>query len=1423
MEKILGLDLGTNSIGWAIRDTSETENQIIDKGVLTFDKGVGEGKSGEFPLVQKRTESRSKRRNYQAEKYRKWALLETLIEQKLCPLTVEELDEWRKYTKGVGRKYPQSDAFIQWLRFDFDGDGKPDFERLGFSKHESYYLFRMLIVSDEEQHREIFQDNPQILGRVLYQLVQRRGYRGRDDEDEEAKTILKGSEKNGTKGVEAIMPLIQEYQTLGAALYHLSKDKNERIRKRYNLRTDYEHELKEICRVQNLNDLFYKKLWKAIVWQRPLRSQKGLVGYCTLETPAKNESNKFIKAGKKRCPVSHPLYEEFRTWVFINNLKIKLPENIDKTTALKENIYPLFYKSSRDFKLSSINKELRKLGGSILSKHSKGSKNKEDDTKVISCTLLNSFKDALGDDWKEKHGWEEVLFDKIKPCKYSFEDIWHILFTFNSKEKLKEFAIEKLGIDEELSEKFSKIKLQQGYATLSLSAIKKILPYLYHGFIYSEAVYLANLHKVLGKDIKIDDGLIKTFSSEIEKIIKQQNHDKQLINIVNSLISDQINSGFAFSTDADYQLTDDDKNEIEKKIISAFGASTWNDKTETEKQENIEYISKEYLTFLQSYRTMERKETYLKSERLHDKIFDYLKDIYDVPEENKKHLWHPSEQETYEEATTKNNIPVLGKPQPISNGFKNPMALKTLHKLRGLMNYLLQEEKIDEDTRVVIEIARELNDANRRKAIEKWQRDREKENNEYKKIIDEINQECQTSYDREDKTLIDKIRLWKEQEMHCPYTGEMINMCDLFNGLKYDFEHTVPASMSFDNELKNLTIASSKYNREIKNNRIPFDCPNYTEEKIILGITSKPILSTLELMFGEITIEEKISKGENKRTVTSERTDQIKGQIDFWINESKKASTKDRKDYCIQQRHLNKFELEYWRKKLETFTIKEYKAGWRNSQLKDTQVVTKYALPFLKTVFKKVEVQKGSVTDDFRKIYKIQPRLEKKKRDKHSHHAIDAMVLTLIPSAAIRDKILFRYNEANDKNLHYHESVRQWDNFNGQLIKQSIEDETLINFQAEYRTITDTYKNVRKRGKQQFVKEKKEDGKWHYKLDESGKKISIIAKGDTIRGQLHKETFFAAIKQPQYKELNDKFIPETDGKGNFIFQKNKKRDDDIFIATKILLSDFEKLEDLEIIIDPNLKQYLKKEIQARINEGKTFTQATENLFAFGKEKDRNGNQINPLRHIRCKVKSGGGGFLNNPASIKPFKAFISKQPYKQHVYAQNGETSICAFYQSIVNEELVREIVPYSILDISKVKDKTTLDDAVEKNFEKTIKKIKHLIPLYTTLKLNQKVLFYENDMEELKTLSAKELSSRLYLIVKFEDGRISLKHHLNSMSEEDLKKEMKRLSLADVGASSFSFSNPIPKLRISKANFNFAIEGKHFEIKPNGEINWQF
>ncbi|HEU4718952.1 MAG TPA: hypothetical protein VFU15_14005, partial [Bacteroidia bacterium] len=127
MTKILGLDLGTNSIGWAIRDTDAlNENQIIDYGVLVFKKGVGDGKSGEFSLAAERRKNRSKRRLYNAKRYRKWELLKVLIDNGMCPLTSDELRLWsignwqevHGKKKNLGRIYPISNEdFQRWLAF----------------------------------------------------------------------------------------------------------------------------------------------------------------------------------------------------------------------------------------------------------------------------------------------------------------------------------------------------------------------------------------------------------------------------------------------------------------------------------------------------------------------------------------------------------------------------------------------------------------------------------------------------------------------------------------------------------------------------------------------------------------------------------------------------------------------------------------------------------------------------------------------------------------------------------------------------------------------------------------------------------------------------------------------------------------------------------------------------------------------------------------------------------------------------------------------------------------------------------------------------------------------------------------------------------------------------------------------------------
>lgn len=1329
----------------------------------------------------------------------------------MCPLSIDELDQWRKYSKKNKRKYPQTEAFLNWLRYDFNADGKPDFHLFDGDKHENHYLFRARAISENKKDTKVFQNNPEILGRVFYHLVQRRGFKGRDEE--EAKTMLKGSKDGTVKGRNAISDYIEKYKSLGAALYYYQKDKSKnykkiRIRQRYNLRKDYENELKEICRVQDLGEKFYQKLHKAIIWQRPLRTQKGLVGLCTYE---KN---------KRRAPISHPLYEEYRTWVFINNLKIEATEGWSQEQYLSEKIYPIFYKAGNDFSSKTILKQLKKDNASINS----GYANREK-TKVLSAKLLKQFEDIFGKDWKQEYGWDDSFLREKQPQKkntnnYSFEDIWHILFTFDSEEKLIEFAKEKLELSEDKAEKFSKIRLQQGYATLSLSAIKKILPYLKKGFIYSKAVYLANIQKVLGTH-EISDEFINHFASEIDEVYNKVSIERKLNNVLNGLFRTELILQGDYHLDKNETLDSSDIKLIEQKLIDELGEKTWQETGNNTRNEQIEYVKKHYREFLQKP-LQAKKGCFIEQPRIHQRIFEYLKEYYEVPDKNIQYLWHPSEQEKYPNASiyeevklkkdteyikaseidtfmhknpnsdvTGFSLKLLGSPEPISKGFKNPMALKTLYKLKQLLNYLLQTNQIDVQTRIVIEIARELNNTNYRKALEKWQNERERENETFKKRIDEINQECKTSFDVNDKSLIRKIRLWEEQGRKCIYTGETINMCDVLNGEYYDIEHTIPASISFDNELKNLTIANKDFNSRIKGKKYPTQLDNYNEQSIFNDKPIQPIINNIEAIFGKRTTE-KIWSKKKKQEITVvkwSKITELEKQLDEYLRKTSYASTKDIKDYFIQRRHQIKFDLDYLKQKLQTFTVEEYKAKWRNSQLRDTQIMTKYAIPYLKTVFNRVEVQKGNVVDIFKEVYKVKLRSEKKDRSVHSHHAVDGAILTLIPKPAHRDRIIKEYQLKKDEGFGkaYHEQPIDWEDFKTSYIKK-IEEETLINNLKEHRTLTPTFKKVRKRGKIDY--DKKGNIKW--------------AKGDTIRGQLHGESLYGAVKQPK-----------RDDDGRIIFNNNKKMqlEDEIrLVIRKPLLyakdatsPGFKNLAEIEKnIVDRALFEVIKKQVE----EADSFKSALENgIYMLNKK----GEKVNKIRHIRCFDR------LKHATAVQPHQHdFVSEKEYKQTTYAQNGENVFCLFYKGNVKNKEERAISIIGIFDLAKlgIKDEKDFFEIPHFNF---IQKKKNKLLLYTILKSGQKAIFYKNTKEELKELDEKELSERLYKMYQFEsDGRIKFKHHLISGSNTDIKKKYKEVS-------KMNYDKYSPLLRISSNGWDFVLENKDFKMNLDGTITWKF
>ena len=155
MTKILGLDLGTNSIGWAVTEQNDDTFTLLDKGVDIFQEGVALTKSGEEPMVKTRTDARALRRHYYRRRLRKIELLKVLVEHDLCPhLSKEQLDGWR-YNKS----YPLVEEFLMWLR---SGDDKNPYA----DRHAA--LTQTLDLTTQADRYT--------LGRALYHLAQRRGF-----------------------------------------------------------------------------------------------------------------------------------------------------------------------------------------------------------------------------------------------------------------------------------------------------------------------------------------------------------------------------------------------------------------------------------------------------------------------------------------------------------------------------------------------------------------------------------------------------------------------------------------------------------------------------------------------------------------------------------------------------------------------------------------------------------------------------------------------------------------------------------------------------------------------------------------------------------------------------------------------------------------------------------------------------------------------------------------------------------------------------------------------------------------------------------------------------------------------------------------------------------------------------------------------
>lgn len=1420
MGKVFGIDLGTASIGYSLRDTENGE--LITYGAWIFPQGVGNSKTGEFSYAAERTKHHSTRRLYQARKYRIWGTLETLIEFGFCPLSIDDLDRWRKYDKAKGfkRQYPvDAVEFEQWIKLDFNGDGKPDYAN-------PYELRAELATAENMDFTQ--EINRFKLGRALYHIAQRRGFKSnkgetlkeqeKEAQDNVANEIdfdsvsLKKSEEKKSKDLSDYMAK-NGLSTIGCAFAQLLKEgKRVRASAYQAVRSQYRDEIKYIFTFQGLDKThgeLYKRIYSdkkggCIFYMRPLRSQKGLVGKCTLE-PAKS-----------RCPISHPEFEKFRAFSFINNIQYRTSTDGEWQTlspAQKLKLYnEKFLQTKSNFKFEVIRewmeKEIETLQGRHLSKRNQ-TINYDDRTNVSACPVSGRLKSIFGARWEEyKYDTEKERINKKGEkhrISYTIEDIWHVCFSYEDEDCVSQFA-QSLNLDDDKVKKFKRLwmAVPQGYAMLSLKAIRNINRFLvpqqdnplYKGYIYSEAVFLGKLPEILG--YKWGDNE-KTVLTSIARWMDETREKRRILNIANNLIAAYkaleyneelgYDERFAYK-DTEYKLEDTDKKNVENYTIEAFGQVSWNKKPQDIKEKILKEVEDLYQRFFSSV-----ERDYYRLPKLGDTIKRNLSQEFQDKKWDK--LYHPSMIEPYQ-PSIENGLKVLGK--PVTGSFKNPMAMRALYQLRQLVNHFIKQGVLDEETRVVVEIARDLNDANMRWAINEYNREREKENQAIVDAIKELRGETIGDYardkarllieqhrdylfDDEDKNEeniaqkntkgkkekidfsykkdVTKYRLWLEQGMQCLYTGRIINLSDLFAENATDIEHTIPRSRSFDDSMANKTVCDADYNRNSKKNRMPTELPDY--EKIKSNL---------------LPWEKKVER--------------LRQNVDFWKLKSKQAQTKDAKDKAIRQKHLWQMELDYWNDKLSRFTMTEVPDGFKHSQLNDTRLITKYAYHYLKSVFNKVDVQKGVVTAEFRKILGIQDAYEEKDRDKHSHHAIDATVLTMIPVAAKRDemlKLFYEIQELRDvdtsvQEKRLKEKITSCKIGNMSALVKQIEENILIRHISKDQTLTPAIRNKRVRGK--VIWKRDENGK--ICVDANGKKIpKYKVTGDCIRGKLHGDSFYGAIMQSKKKDGDNYTTSYQDI--SYVIRRELK------YKASSQDTGFKNLDDLhKVIVDEHLFSIIQQQC-----ERKAFKDAcSEGIYMLNK----NGDKVNRIRHIRCYAPK-----IKNPLHIKQ-QTYLSPKDYKQSYHVEVGDLYVMCRYCNTNRTKVEYEVI--KLFDVSgNRKDGYDIPDIWEKD------KTKEKYYLDAVLHRGKQMVLYkdQNDLANVLEMNNEELSQRLYVIKRFEsDNRIILHKHICSKSEQDLGD----------GETISSFDSLPEKIRQSINRLNYLLEDVDFTITLDGKIDFE-
>lgn len=435
----LALDLGTNSIGWAMLRLKSDGNEparpvaIIRTGVRIFGDGR-DPKSGSSLAVNRRM-ARGMRRNRDRKLKRKQRLLEALVDAGFLP---EDLQERR----------------------DLSSLNPYELRSRGLTEQLEPYEF----------------------GRAILHLNQRRGFKSnrKTDGGDADGSLMKGT-------IERVKDQLAEdgYRTVGQWLAERHNNRESvraRLRgstvkdKAYDLyfdRSMIEQEFEELWKAQKTFDPgtysqeSHDAIFEAMFFQRNLLPVRP--GRCTLE-PDEDRAAKAL-----------PSSQLFRIYQEVNNLGIDAGLFTYRPLTLSErDLIASRFNSHKTVTFEAMRKLLKLSGKPRFNLENE----KRKDLKGNATAFSLSKPEAFGEQW---HSLTLQQQDEIAT---------HVLET-ESEEKLTAWLKETYALDDDAALTVSQsrgeiTKLSPGYSNLSTAAIYKILPFLQADVVkYSQAVVAA--------------------------------------------------------------------------------------------------------------------------------------------------------------------------------------------------------------------------------------------------------------------------------------------------------------------------------------------------------------------------------------------------------------------------------------------------------------------------------------------------------------------------------------------------------------------------------------------------------------------------------------------------------------------------------------------------------------------------------------------------------------------------------------------------------------------------------------------------------------------------------------------------------------------------------------------------------------------